>query len=94
MRLIDFLQASKDLTGQTQFYLKKENELLTLSKLSLTSTHCYLYSGASALTKEKIFNIAARTKNKQIKLQIIIDKREFPVYGLQLIVNKQIAILM
>ncbi|MCF1783482.1 hypothetical protein LZD76_03340 [Lactobacillus mulieris] len=94
MRLIDFLQVSKDLTGQTQFYLKQKSQLLPLTKLSLTSTHCFLYSGTTPLTKDKIFNIIARTKNKQIELKIIINNHEFSVYGLQIIVDKKIAILM
>ena len=85
MRLIDFLQASKDLTGQTQFYLKKENELLPLSKLSLTSTHCYLYSGASALTKEKSLILPLELKINKLNFKLLLISVNFPFMACNLL---------
>lgn len=94
MRLTDLLQLIDDLNLNTNFYLKHDDQLLKWSKLTITDGKCLLFPGQKAMTKQKLIKLVSRMHGRGIPLLMVIDQKEYPIFGLQIREDSGQAILM
>lgn len=94
MRLTDLLQLINDLSLNTAFYLKIDQQLLAWSKLTLENGQCLLYPGQKPMTKAKLIKLVGQMHNRGIPLLVVINQQKYPIFGLQIQEEQQRAILM
>lgn len=99
MRLIDFLQMSKDLDSSYSLTFKPQAKkaMYPILKISLEADKCVLLSQTSTtkcLSLAKLFSLVKNTHNRGIPLVISLNGESFPVFGLQINPKQKIISLM
>lgn len=94
MRLTDLLQLIDDLNINTLFFLKREEHLFPLGKLTIEDGQCFLYPGQKAMTKNKLVKLVGQMHNRGIPLFFIFNGHKYNIFGLQIQEEKRRAILL
>lgn len=94
MRLTDLLQLIDGLNLNTKFYLKHDDKLLKWGKLTIAEGKCLLLPGQTAMTKQKLIKLVGRMRGRGIPLLMVIDQKEYSIFGLQIREDTGQAILM
>lgn len=85
MRLIDLLQLTNDLNEQTNLFMTINKNMLPLTKLKIISNECILFTGKVPMTKAKLRSVVKNLHGRNIPLYVQNKQEKIPVYGIQIL---------
>lgn len=94
MKLNNLIQLVNNLNQEMKLRLKIKGQLLPLAKISVTADSCLLFAGRRAMTKKQLFKLIKKIHHRDVTIWVVTREGNLPVYGVQVSIQKGLAILM
>lgn len=94
MTLPDFLGFISNLNNDTKLYLKFQDQLYPLTKLTISAEECLCIAGKRPMTKDKLAKLVKNMHQRRMQLWMVIGTEKIPAFGLQISIDEGSATLL